>query len=183
MHLYRRLSFKQKREKEKITGRPACPGPRPASGRVARVGCRPRAHCLSGPDRGQAGRFGHMPGPPGCPGRPKAGCQAGLPVSVRCTGSFAGCFPGQDGVQAGPRSGCLLCFFLLFLLQRPHFVAPYKRGLLSQCFSELFFSLSSIVAHFESSIPPHPSDDSCPNLGKQERRSRSTTPPNKISSK
>ena len=63
----------------------------------------------------------------------------------------------------------------------------YKKGLLPQRFlgflSSSFSSLSSIVAPFESSIPLNPSNDSCSNLGIQERRSRSTTPPINFSSK
>ena len=45
------------------------------------------------------------------------------------------------------------------------------------------FPLSSIVANLVSLIPLNPSNDSCPNLGFQERRSRSTIPPIKFSSK
>ena len=55
--------------------------------------------------------------------------------------------------------------------------------LLPQEVAAHFYSLSSIVANLESLIPPPPSNDYCPFLGKQERRFRSTIPPIHSSSK
>ena len=73
-----------------------------------------------------------------------------------------------------------------FCAQRPDFPGHLFNGLSSptvlRILVNLLLSLSSIVAHLESLIPLHPSDDSCPNLGIQERRSRSTIPPNHSSS-
>ena len=63
------------------------------------------------------------------------------------------------------------------------FQGTYLRGLLPQWFRISSSSLCSIVANLESLIPPLPSNDFCPFLEIQERRSRSTIPPIHFSSK
>ena len=103
--------------------------------------------------------------------------------SIRCLLAPYCCF---DPVPARPAAGRPQAELpgSHFLPQRLYFWGPFKKSFFPIFPLYLFAcSLSSIARHFESSIPPNPSDDSCPNLGKQERRSRSTSPPNKISSK
>ena len=85
---------------------------------------------------------------------------------------------GNSGVSAGnsgPRSkNCP---------QRLDLVGTYLRGLLPQWFPSFGASLTPPLLTSKALIPLNPSNDSCPNLGIQERRSTSTSPPIKISSK
>ena len=178
LFLIRYLNRKVKKKKKK---RPAgLAGPWPGRGRLSRAVSRPTR-------AGRPARAGVRPaGSGGLPaqlraGRPKAGCQAGS--SVRCFSVRS--LRSRPGRGAGrPPAGLTAVHFSPVFFSNGHILWPPIKRASSPFFPQAFScSLSSIAKHFESSIPPNPSDDSCPNLGKQERRSKSTIPPNQISSK
>ena len=56
-------------------------------------------------------------------------------------------------------------------------IGTYLRGHLPQWFPSFGASLTPPLLTSKTLIPLNPSNDSCPYLGKQERRFRSTTPP------
>ena len=139
------------------------------------------------PGRDEAGWLGRPPSPARATGRPKAGCSPGclfrpFPsiVALLCALLLCSLTPVHRQDVSRPAPGRVVCW-ALFVPNGHIFVATYKKGFFPNFFQDLFpYSLSSIAKYFESLIPPNPSDDSCPNLGKQERRSRSTIPPNNL---
>ena len=108
-------------------------------------------------------------------------------ISAQSSGPCPESFPGRpgrsggsgnSGVSAGISGPCRKnC------PQRLDLVGTYLRGLLPQWFPSFGASLTPPLLTSKALIPLNPSNDSCPNLGIQERRSRSTTPPIKIYSK
>ena len=137
---------------------------------------------------------GGRPGPSAtCPAqphpRPAQGrvSQAGSPVSMLGCFVRSVSFPARPACWPAPGRVAWQHFFpslSTFFSSNGIFLEPPIKGT-SSPFSYRSHPLLSLLhcQHFESSIPSNPSDDSCPNLGKQERRSRSIFPPNKISSK
>ena len=143
---------KQKLKKEKKRGPAgqagAEAGPKPGSSGGVPARLLPRG-------RGQAGPFGHLPGPAASPAGPRPDARPGLLVSLRCFFSLDSVLSRPGRGTGCPQAGHSAAVFVpVFLPQRLLFGATYKRGFFPIfCVDLIPCSLSSIANILRARFP------------------------------